>query len=54
MLTIKELAEELKVSRQTIYVWCKKGIIKPVKIGTRLRFTKEELERIKRGETNEM
>jgi excisionase family DNA binding protein len=42
LLTIKEMAEKLKVSRQTIYEWRKKGM--PYKtIGAVIRFDINEV-----------
>lgn len=42
--TLKEVAEILKVSRQTIYNYLKAGRLKATKIGKEYRVTKEDLE----------
>ncbi|QLG44585.1 helix-turn-helix domain-containing protein [Costertonia aggregata] len=43
-LTRKEASILLGVSLVTIHVWCKKDILKPYKIGNRIRFKREEIE----------
>ena len=44
LLTIKEAAGVMKVSRQTIYGWIKKGVLKPVRTpGGRLRIPEDQL-----------
>lgn len=50
MYKIKEAAEILGVTKQTIYNWQKKGYIKIVRFGGSARIKKEEVERIMRGE----
>jgi excisionase family DNA binding protein len=42
LLTIKELEQMLKVSRQTIYEWRNRGL-PYIKIGTRVRFKLDEV-----------
>ena len=44
-LTISEVSAMLKVNRQTVYNWHRKGKIELVKVGARNRITKEELQR---------
>lgn len=44
--TINEVAELLKVTRNTINNWRKKGIIEAIKINTRVLIRKEEVERL--------
>lgn len=44
-LTRKEVASLLGVSLVTIHDWCKKEILKPKRIGTRVRFKKEDIEK---------
>lgn len=53
LLTIKEMAKRLKVSRQTIYEWRKKGM--PYKtIGAVVRFNADEVnEWIEKQNNNE-
>ena len=48
MLTIKEVANDLKVHEMTILRHLNYGNIKGVKIGKSWRISEEELERIKR------
>jgi excisionase family DNA binding protein len=50
MLTVEEVAEELRVTKQTIYNWINAGKINVVRVFGLLRIEKEEVERIKRGE----
>lgn len=47
MLTISEVAKELKLSEMTIFRYLKSGKIKGVKIGKNWRVKQEEVERIK-------
>ena len=42
-LTRKETAEYFKVSLVCLHEWCKKGIIKPYKVGNRTYFKYSEL-----------
>jgi excisionase family DNA binding protein len=52
-MTIKEVAELLKVNKMTLYRAIKKGKIKAVKIGKDFRITDTEFENfIKRNSTN--
>ncbi len=48
LLTVPDIAKRLKVPVQTIYNWINKGRLHPVKLGKSVRFTWEELERIKK------
>jgi excisionase family DNA binding protein len=50
MLTVEEVAKELRVTKQTIYNWINAGKINVVRVFGLLRIEKEEVERIKRGE----
>lgn len=50
MLTVEEVAEEFRVTKQTIYNWINAGRIKVVRVFGLLRIEKAEVERIKRGE----
>ena len=45
-LTRKEVAKLLGVSLVTIHEWSKKGILKPKKIGTRIRFCTKAIQEI--------
>jgi excisionase family DNA binding protein len=45
-LTRKEVSKMLKVSLVTINEWSKKGILQPMKIGSRIRFEKKNIEMI--------
>jgi len=44
--TIEEVANIFKTSKQNILNWRKTGTIKAIKIGKRVYFRKEEIERI--------
>ena len=44
--TIEEVASIFQTSKQNILNWRKKGTIKAIKIGKRVYFRKEEIERI--------
>ena len=50
LYTIKEITESFGVSRQTVSNWRKKGLIKEIKIDRTVRFSEEEILKIKRGE----
>lgn len=50
MKTKKDLCEIFRVSLGTVNNWIKQGKIKAVKIGRSVRFSEEEIERLKRGE----
>ena len=43
LLTVKELAEVLKIKEQTVYQYACKGVIPYVKVGSCLRFDGEEI-----------
>ncbi|ANH60865.1 helix-turn-helix domain-containing protein [Dokdonia donghaensis] len=45
-LSRKDLKVMLQVSLVTIHDWCKKGILKPYKIGRMVRFKRSEVVRI--------
>lgn len=45
-LTRKEVAKLLGVSLVTIQEWCKKDILKPKRIGTRVRFSTKDIQEI--------
>ena len=44
LLTTAQVAEMLQVTRQTLHVWNKKGVLKGVRIGTRIRYKLSEVE----------
>lgn len=48
MLTIEDIARELRLNKMTIFRYLKSGKITGVKIGGSWRFNKEELDRIKK------
>jgi len=43
-ITRKEAATILGVTIGTINTWCKKGVLKPYRIGNRVRFKRKEIE----------
>lgn len=45
MLTMKELCSQLQVSKPTVIAWCRKGILKGHKVGRKVFFKKEEIEK---------
>ena len=47
MLTIKDVAKELKLHEMTIYRYVVSGKIKGVKFGNTYRITEDEIKRIK-------
>jgi excisionase family DNA binding protein len=50
ILTLKEAADHLRVSPHTIRAWVYERRIMPVKMGRRVMFTQEEIQRfIERG-----
>lgn len=49
-LTVLEAAEYLSVHPQTIYNLVQKGRLRPLRVGNRLRFTRESLDRYMRGQ----
>lgn len=49
LYTLKEVAQELKLSLSTIKHWRMKGLIKVVKINGSIRVSEEELKRLKGG-----
>ena len=44
LLTRNEVAELLKCNLTTIWLWCKKGKLKPYGIGNRVYFKRSEIE----------
>ena len=43
-LTRLEVAHKLKVTRQTLSTWHKKGVLKAVRLGTRVRYKLSDIE----------
>lgn len=50
MLRIDEVAKELNFKPRAIAEWCRTGKIKAVKIMSEWRISREEVDRLKRGE----
>jgi len=48
LLTVPELAKRLRVHTSSIYRWKAEGKIIAVKVGKSVRFSREELDRIKK------
>lgn len=44
LLNRKEVAELLSVSLPTLNVWSKNGLLKPIKLNTRVRYLKSDIE----------
>lgn len=44
LLNRKEVADLLRVSYPTIDSWNKNGILKPIKLGTRVRYLKADID----------
>jgi excisionase family DNA binding protein len=45
-LTADEVAEKLSVTRVTLWQWDKKGILKPAKIGNKVRYRQSDLDAV--------
>ena len=50
--TVKEICELFRITRQTLYRQQRRGLIKSFRIGKNIRFTEEEVSRIKSGVEN--
>jgi excisionase family DNA binding protein len=47
LMTVKQLAEQLRVSKWTVYRWIKRGKIKAVRLGSKtIRIDEEEARRL--------
>lgn len=46
ILTVKEVAEHLKLSRTTVWRWCQDGRISAFKLGRNWRIRRSDVERI--------
>ncbi len=51
LMTIAEVTDCLKVSRQSLHRWKEKGILVPVKLGDLVRYRKSDVDRIMREGT---
>ena len=50
LITVRQAAAELQVQPNTVYRWCARGLLHPVRLGTRaVRFRRSEIERIKKN-----
>ena len=50
LITVRQAAEELQVQPNTVYRWCARGLLHPVRLGTRaVRFRRSEIERFKKN-----
>ena len=49
VLSLKQVADILNVSRQTVLNWVKSGYVKAVKIGRQYRIEQSEIERLRSG-----
>ena len=50
LLTPIETAALLRISLRTLYTWTETGQIPAIKVGTRWRYSRDEIERRARGE----
>ena len=42
-MRITEVCDVLSITKPTIYVWCEKGVLKPIKIQSRVYFDRKEV-----------
>ena len=50
LITVRQAAAELQVQINTVYRWCARGLLRPVRLGTRaVRFRRSEIERFKKN-----
>lgn len=50
LITVRQAAEELQVRPNTVYRWCARGLLRPVRLGTRaVRLRRSEIERFKKN-----
>jgi len=52
VLTVPEVARELRVSRSTVYALCESGELKCFRVGNAIRVLRKELEAYRADETN--
>ena len=50
-LTRAEVSEQLKVTRQTLSTWHKKGVLRAVRLGTRVRYKLTDIELFTQSKT---
>ena len=48
-LTVKEVAEWLRLTPRTIYSWVKQGRLKVYHVGEQLRFRREDIDALLKG-----
>jgi excisionase family DNA binding protein len=46
LLTRDEVCNLLRISLQTLHSWNKKGILTPIKLGTRIRYRKSDIDAV--------
>ena len=50
LITVRQAAAELQVQINTIYRWCTRGLLRPVRLGTRaVRLRRSDIERLKKN-----
>lgn len=50
LITVRQAAAELQVQPNTIYRWCARGLLRPVRLGTRaMRLRRSDIERLKKN-----
>ena len=50
LITVRQAAAELHVQINTIYRWCTRGLLRPVRLGTRaVRLRRSDIERMKKN-----
>lgn len=54
VLTVNEVADDLKVRSETVYNLIRSGRLKAFRIGNRFRITEEDLEKFKEEAKNEI
>ena len=54
ILTVREVAEYLKLSRTTIWRWCLEGKLKAFKVGRGWRIHRSEIEKITEQNTHNL
>lgn len=50
LITVRQAAAELQVQINTVYRWCARGLLRPVRLGTRaVRLRRSDIERLKKN-----
>ena len=50
LITVRQAAAELHVQINTVYRWCARGLLHPVRLGTRaVRLRRSDIERLKKN-----